>query len=228
MSDANAFGLQRSGRVDAGGEQSFLSRWSRRKLGQDAEQDPAWVAPAVDAQSAQAPPATPTEPVDPRTGKPISELTDADMPDIETLDENSNLAVYMAAKVSQALRMKALTKVFHTAKFNQVCLCAEYADDYTKFVPLGDIVPHDLQQAIAREAGKLLERFTAQGIEISPEEAHARAAAQFRGEAAAVPAALADGSAAGPGASVRAVEAADPPQQAQSGRPSAPPQPETT
>lgn len=175
--------LQETAPAEAAEALPFLTRWSRRKLGRDV--------PDVDPQAHEATPAMadeapaviePAERIDPRTGKPISELTDEDMPDIESLDENSDLAAFMASKVSSALRMKALTKVFHTAKFNKVCLCAEYADDYTNFTPLGDIVPHDLKQAIVREAGKLAERLTQQGLEITPEQAQARVAAEFRGE----------------------------------------------
>ncbi len=178
----------------------FLSRWSRLKRG-DAVVAPVEATlhetpePGLDNGSNMAPvgadasqvvvdePQPPAERIDPRTGKPISELTDEDMPDLETLDQDSDLSVFMAGKVSQALRMKALTKVFHSTKFNQVCLCAEYADDYTNFLPLGDIVPHDLKQAIVREGGKLLQRFAERGLQITPEEAEARAAAEFRGEA---------------------------------------------
>lgn len=174
----------------------FLSRWSRLKRGeavveaaevsppavpdpgQDKVPDGADASPAVTDETQP-----PAERIDPRTGKPYSELTDEDMPDLETLDQDADLSVFMAGKVSQALRMKALTKVFHSSKFNKVCLCAEYADDYTNFMPLGDIVPHDLKQAIVREGGKLLQRFAERGLQITPEEAEARAAAEFRGEA---------------------------------------------
>lgn len=175
-------------------ELPFLSRWSRRKLGKEEAPAPASERPSSPAPTAAtlsqtgdlaaeaSPPEALPEPIDPRTGKLMSELTDEDMPDLESLDENSNLAAFMAGKVSRGLRMKALTKVFHTAKFNQVCICAEYADDYTNFTPLGDIVPHDLQQAIVREAGKLYQRLAGNGVEITPEEAQARVAAEFRGE----------------------------------------------
>lgn len=170
--------------VSPDGELPFLARWSRRKLGQEVSPDPAPPVPAL-AQTPEVEDALPAtveteQRIEPRSGKTISELTDDDMPDINTLDQNADLSVFMSGKVSQALRMKALTKVFHSPKFNQVCLCAEYADDYTNFVPLGDIVPHDLKQAIVREGAKLLERFAERGLTITPEEAQGRAAAAFR------------------------------------------------
>lgn len=170
--------------TDAAG--GFLARWSRRKLGEQPEPVPPQPeaaelanAPAVAAPD---PASAAPEPIDPRTGKPLSELTDEDMPDIATLDANSDLRGFMSGKVSEALRMQALTKVFHSPKYNQICLCAEYADDYTNFLPMGNIVPHDLKQAIAREAGKLVQRLAERGIEFSPEEAEARMAREFRGE----------------------------------------------
>lgn len=164
----------------------FLVRWSRRKLGAETEPGPV-EQPLIDASVADAPVIeaglkSEPEPIDPRTGKPMSELTDEDMPPIDTLNTESDLRCFMSGKVSQALRMKALTKVFHSPKYNQVCICAEYADDYTNFVPMGDIVPHDLKQAIAREAGKLLQRLAAQGFEMTSEQAQARIASEFRGE----------------------------------------------
>lgn len=149
-----------------------------------SDSEPAAAVAAVTAPvpAARAAPTSPSEPIDPRTGKPMSELTDADMPDVESLDENADLACFMAAKVSRALRMKALTKVFHSAKFNQVCLCAEYADDYTAFAPLGEVVPHELRQAIMREAARLCERLAERGVQLDLEAAQARIAAEFRGE----------------------------------------------
>lgn len=163
----------------------FLSRWSRRKLGQEHEDAPARILPVEPVDAELAPMATPEpdpEPIDARTGKPMAELTDEDMPEIDTLDADSDLRCFMAGKVSQALRMKALTKVFHSPKYNQVCLCAEYADDYTNFLPMGDIVPHDLKQAIAREAGKLVQRLAERGVEMTTEDAELRMAREFRGE----------------------------------------------
>lgn len=183
MNEVAHTSLQEPASAEAAEALPFLTRWSRRKLGQDAPDVHPQAHEATPAMADEAPAVIePAERIDPRTGKRMSELTDEDMPDIESLDENSDLAAFMASKVSNALCMKALTKVFHTAKFNQVCLCAEYADDYTNFTPLGDIVPHDLKQAIVREAGKLVERLTQQGLEITPEQAQARVAAEFRGE----------------------------------------------
>ncbi len=161
-------------------EASFLSRWSRRKAGLAPESSEQAQVPADTAAESEQ--GAPEEKIDPRTGKPMSELTDEDMPDPETLDENSDVSAFMAKNVSPALRMKALSRIFHSAKYNKMCLCAEYAEDYTNFTPMGDIIPHDMKQAIVREANKLRERLSGKGLEISPEEAEARIAAEARGE----------------------------------------------
>lgn len=159
---------------------TFLSRWSRRKRGLEVAEpvEPVVVAPAVAAAEVE----VDDDPVDSRTGKRMSELTDEDMPEVETLTSDSDVSMFMAKNISAALRMRALNKIFMSPKYNVYCLCAEYADDYTNFAPLGDIVPHDLKSAITREAGKLYERLTGQGVAVPREELEARIAAQFRGE----------------------------------------------
>lgn len=154
----------------------FLSRWSRRKSAaqKDAVPDEPPVASEPLAEQEVAAPKDPGERIDPRTGKRYDELTDEDMPPLETLDESSDLSVFMVRNVSPALRTRALGKVFRSAKYNKVCQLCEYSGDYTKFQPLGDLITHDMKAAIAREAEKLRRRLLAVDQEISPEEAEAR------------------------------------------------------
>ncbi|HLW04847.1 MAG TPA: DUF3306 domain-containing protein [Azoarcus sp.] len=167
-------------------ELPFLSRWSRRKLAQDP--DEASESAAVETQVAATQLETDSQaevdadPIDSRTGKRMSELTDEDMPALETLTPNSDVSMFMAKNVSSALRMKALNKIFTNPKYNVWCVCAEYAEDYNGYLPLGDVVPHDLKQAIVREAGKLYERLAGRGVDVSREELESRVAAQLRGE----------------------------------------------
>lgn len=154
-----------------------LARWARRK--QQARQGVQETEPAAFTPAKQALPAAAPEPrIDARTGKPYDELTDADMPPIESLDADSDLSVFLAKNITPALRMAALSKVFHSTHYNQYCLCAEYADDYTKFTPLGDIVPHDLKATIVREAKQLRERMLELGRELSLEDAEAQVVAE--------------------------------------------------
>ncbi|MEX0730842.1 MAG: DUF3306 domain-containing protein [Aquisalimonadaceae bacterium] len=160
----------------------FIGRWSRRKTevsrGEVVEELPAVADAGEDVESEED--AGPR--IDPRTGKEFDELTDEDMPPVESLDTSSDLSVFMARNISPALRMKALSKVFHQPQYNVICVCAEYADDYTNFEALGDIVPHDMKSAIAREAEKLRQRLLGRGEEITPEEAEARIVQETRGE----------------------------------------------
>lgn len=159
----------------------FLGRWSRRKAesarGNSPEELPADTAADQEADAEDL-----GQRIDPRTGKCYDELMDEDMPAMESLDTSSDLSMFMAKNISPALRMKALSRVFHQPKYNVVCLCAEYAEDYTSFEPLGSIVPHDMKSAIVREADKLRKRLLGRGEEITPEEAEARIIQETRGE----------------------------------------------
>jgi hypothetical protein len=163
-------------------EDGPISRWSRRKLQARRgvlEPEPVEpLAPAAGPGGADADAEEPAVRIDPRTGKPFDELTDEDMPPLESLDHTSDLSVFLARNISASLRMKALATVFASSQYNKICLCAEYADDYTNFTPLGDVVPHDLKSALAREAMRLRDRLLALGDEISADEAEARVAAE--------------------------------------------------
>lgn len=168
-------------------DSGFLSRWSRRKAAVQHGLDVEPEAPLVDAgtqvgevDSTERGPTDADERIDPRTGKRFAELTDADMPPLESLDEHSDLSMFMAQKVSPALRTKALGKVFRSAKYNKVCQMCEYAGDYTQFQPLGDLLTHDMKAAIVREADRLRQRLLAMDQDISREEAEARVLEEMR------------------------------------------------
>lgn len=165
----------------------FFSRWSRRKLGREleapTESDARTVPVALATEAeAQTDAARQDDPVDARTGKRRSELSDEDMPDVDSLKPDADVSMFFGGQVSQSLRMRALAKVFSNPKYNVWCECAEYAEDYNAFLPMGDIVPHDLKQAIVREADKLYRRMTDKGLRLSPEQAQAHVAAEMRGE----------------------------------------------
>lgn len=120
-------------------EGGFLSRWSRRKL--EAEADP---QPAANAL-AQAP-------EEPAERSENAELTDADMPPLESLDENSDYRGFLSPKVSETLRKEALRKLFRQSRFNLVDGLDDYAEDFTRFEPLGDLVTHEMRRLL--EAGR--------------------------------------------------------------------------
>jgi hypothetical protein len=128
--------------MSAASKESALSRWSRRK--QEAAE-----TPLVDTQA-------PAEVADaslavPQTDEVVQEpevLTDADMPDIDTLAEGSDFTGFMSPGVSDELRNLALRKLFHAPVFNIRDGLDEYDEDYTTFEKLGDIVTCDMKHQI--------------------------------------------------------------------------------
>lgn len=118
--------------------ESFLARFHRRKL--EARQEnagaPVEDAPPPETDAIEAPP------------------TDADMPSVDTLDAESDYTGFLSPKVSEPLRRAALRKLFHSAQFNVVDGLDEYAEDFTSFESLGDIVTADMRHLIEIEARK--------------------------------------------------------------------------
>lgn len=105
------------------------------------------------------------ERIDARTGKRYADLTDEDMPPLESLGPESDYSMFMARNVSSALRSRALKRLFAAPEFNRICLCAEYAEDYTNFTPLGGIVPHDMARQIAVNAERAARKLAEAGKE---------------------------------------------------------------
>ena len=123
-------------------KESALSRWSRRK--QEAVKTP----PVDEQVPAAATDASLTVPLaDEVVPEPIP-LTDADMPDIDSLAEDSDFTGFMSPGVSDELRNLALRKLFHAPVFNIRDGLDEYDEDYTSFEKLGDIVTCDMKHQI--------------------------------------------------------------------------------
>ena len=70
------------------------------------------------------------------SGQDAHPLTDADMPPIETLTENSDYTGFMSPEVSEQLRKLALRKLFQGTVFKQRDGLDDYDDDFTKFEKL--------------------------------------------------------------------------------------------
>lgn len=162
------------------GAEPLLRRLLRRRVDdgaaeavrpvRDAGQGPAdgvqpRVAGAPDGEAPQA--LEPAERIDARTGKPIDELTDEDLPALDSIGPDSDVSAFLGKRISPELRRQALRRLFAQPKFNTVCLCAEYAENYANFTPLGSVVPHDLKLQLAREAERaaraLAERMSGAG-----------------------------------------------------------------
>ena len=133
-------------------KESVLTRWSRRK--QEATLPTAVVEEVVSQDSGVTPAATAQAEAVPES-EPV--LTDADMPDIETLTEDSDFSGFMSAGVSDELRNLALRKLFQAPVFNIRDGLDEYDGDYTYFEKLGDIVTCDMKHQIEMQEQKLRE-----------------------------------------------------------------------
>jgi hypothetical protein len=78
------------------------------------------------------------------------------MPPLESLDADSDYSGFLSRGVSEALRRKALSKLFRGAHFNVTDGLDDYAEDFTKFAPLGDIVTADMRYRMEQAAKRLL------------------------------------------------------------------------
>lgn len=130
----------KTGEPVADGQEDFLARWSRRKLdarGADTE------APGNEPL-AVTPPELPA-------AEPERELTDADMPPIETLGEDSDFSPFLSPGVSDNLRQKALRKLFSHPAYNITDGLNDYDEDFTQFAGLGSIITHEMKRMLQRE-----------------------------------------------------------------------------
>ena len=134
---------------------SFYARWSRRKM--ESKTDLDIVEESVSSeQNADEEPAVPA-------------LTDADMPALETLHDDSDNSGLLSPKVSDKLREIALRKLFHSKAFNIVDGLDDYDDDFITALPLGDIVTADMRHQaevkLEKEKGALREESRHAGAE---------------------------------------------------------------
>jgi len=144
------------------GDDGFLRRWVRRKAEvrrggatedseaapTDAGQPPVATASGVPEPAGSGDPPAPAEP----------EITDADMPTLESLDQDSDYSPFLSRGVSAELRQKALRQLFRQPKFNVETCLDDFQDDYLNFQPLGDIVTCDMRHQTEVEARRKAER----------------------------------------------------------------------
>ena len=131
--------------AEGGQDEPFLRRWSRRKSEARVQE----VTEATTAPAEASPIGRPKE--------PEKVLTDADMPPVESLNEKSDFSVFMSSGVSEALRRRALRKLFMLPEVNQRCpLDGEWYDG-KGYELLGDTITLDMREAMEREALKLKE-----------------------------------------------------------------------
>jgi hypothetical protein len=137
-------------------DQPFVSRWSQRKH-----------ALAAGAQL-DSPTEERTEGAAELSGQ--KELTDSDMPALGELDENSDYSMFLSPKVSEELRCLALRKLFRCAQFNVCDGLDDYAEDFTTFAALGDVLTADIRHRLKMQAEKALRSAAdiANSDEVSP------------------------------------------------------------
>jgi hypothetical protein len=165
-----------------GETEGLLARWSARKakvrqaeraLEERARQE----HPSVPEQAPVAPGAG-TEPQTPldAAAEPEPEPADEDMPPIESLNERSDLSMFFSSKVSEELRRRALRKVFMSAAFNRVDGLDDYAEDFTRFETLGDVMTSDLKHRLEMARQRMADVADAEheGAEVGTEVATAQ------------------------------------------------------
>lgn len=132
-------------------EESFLQRFHRRKL----EARGLTVAPETPTPSG---PELKDAGEDTSPHEPPPELTDTDMPPLDSLTEESDYTGFLSDKVSESLRRAALRKLFHSSAFNVIDELDDYAEDFTTFEALGDLVTAEMRHRLDIEARRQAER----------------------------------------------------------------------
>lgn len=141
-------------------KEGFVSRWSRRKQ-KVAEEESLENTQEVGGSEASTE-VSPEKDIDPEILKAekleaLNKLTDKDMPDIETLNEDSDFSGFMSTSVSEGLRNMALKKLFMGKSYNIRDGLDEYDGDYTKFEKMpSTMVTSDMKHMIEVEAKKQL------------------------------------------------------------------------
>lgn len=117
--------------------EGFSERWSRRKQEADRKD----VERPVQAGLPETEAAT----------EPVPELTDNDMPPIESLDERSDYAAFLSPGISEHLRAQALRKLFKLPGMHLPDGLDDYDEDFTRFTELGTTITHEMQRMLDRE-----------------------------------------------------------------------------
>lgn len=124
-------------------ESGFLKRWSKRKAGSE-DSSPTQTELSSDQSEELDDDQSP-----PEAEEPVK--TDADMPDIDSIDEKTDMSDFFSPGVSEELRTKALRHLFHLPKFNVVDGLNDYDDDFRNFELLGDIITSDMRHQMEVE-----------------------------------------------------------------------------
>ena len=125
------------GQETSDSQEDFLARWSRRKVAEEQ-------GTTQDETAAQQQAGT-------TDNEPASELMDADMPPLESLNEDSDFSPFLSTGVSDGLRQQALRILFSQSAFNITDGLNDYDEDFTAFTKLGNVITHEMKRALQRE-----------------------------------------------------------------------------
>lgn len=147
--------------------ENFMSRWSRRKQEVDLESQAEATEQSDVSTEEEIPEKTPEEIREEKLAE-LNALTDEDMPDVETLDEDSDYEGFMSINVSEGLRKIALQKLFHGKSYNIRDGLDEYDGDYTFFEKLDpSVITADMKHMIGVEAKKLLAKEEQEALDLA-------------------------------------------------------------
>jgi len=125
---------------------SRLERWSRRKRGLDAE-------PIAAAEAEAVPPPEPAAVIDEPDAPPP--LLDDTLPDPESLPPGSEVSRYLQEGVSQALRRRALRRLWQADHYQVRDGLDDYDGDYSQLEPMAREVAERLRHW-SRQVGDVL------------------------------------------------------------------------
>ena len=135
--------------------ESFYSRWSKRKL-QKRNIQPEKNSTELSTNTSQLERDVESSALTSSTQEK-NLLSDKDMPDINTLDEESDYSGFLSPGVSEKLRKTALRKLFQGKSFNICDGLDDYDEEFTTFEKLGDIVTADMRFQLEEEAKRKLQ-----------------------------------------------------------------------
>jgi transcription initiation factor IIE alpha subunit len=152
-------------------KKSLASRWSRRKQQVKIEQEMLDIS-ADELRDESTPTATTAsdtssaEQLRAENLAQLNALKDEDMPDIASLNEDSDFSQFMSINVSEKLRKLALRKLFQGESYNVRDGLDEYDGDYTSFERLDPrIITADMKYRQQLEAEKLKSQLEEEGSE---------------------------------------------------------------
>ncbi|MCU7800078.1 MAG: DUF3306 domain-containing protein [gamma proteobacterium symbiont of Lucinoma myriamae] len=145
--------------------EGFYSRWSKCKLQSKNNHHAENHTPATDTLSVEM---SVNKTKSPELNQETIVLCDQDMPDLDSLDEDSDYSGFLSPGVSDKLRKLALHKLFHGESFNLCDGLDDYDEEFTSFEKLGDIVTADMRFQLEEEAKRKLQ-VAAEGGDTSDE-----------------------------------------------------------